>query len=193
MSVDGHRDEAPRATPTGTAGPRAEMDQPMPRPESTAGDTPARDPRREILAAASALLYEGGAGRPHDPAPRAALRLHGARDLPDLRRQGRSARRDPARGDRELTARLSRASGATRPERADAHPVQGDRALRARAPDPLPAHGGADARPGAADPERDRDAPATRRAARRLRAHGRDRDDRRGGVPPGASGRCCTA
>src|SRR5215468_7604651 len=33
----------------------------MPRPESTAGETPARDPRREILSAASALLYEGGA------------------------------------------------------------------------------------------------------------------------------------
>jgi AcrR family transcriptional regulator len=33
----------------------------MPRLESTAGDTPARDPRREILSAASALLYEGGA------------------------------------------------------------------------------------------------------------------------------------
>ena len=33
----------------------------MPQPESTAGDTPARDPRREILFAASALLYEGGA------------------------------------------------------------------------------------------------------------------------------------
>ena len=33
----------------------------MPQPESAAGDTPARDPRREILAAASALLYEGGA------------------------------------------------------------------------------------------------------------------------------------
>jgi AcrR family transcriptional regulator len=32
----------------------------MPRPESSAGDPPARDPRREILAAASALLYEGG-------------------------------------------------------------------------------------------------------------------------------------
>ena len=32
----------------------------MPRPESRAGDTPARDPRREILDAASALLYEGG-------------------------------------------------------------------------------------------------------------------------------------
>jgi len=33
----------------------------MPQPESTAGETPARDPRREILDAASALLYEGGA------------------------------------------------------------------------------------------------------------------------------------
>ena len=33
----------------------------MPQPETTAGDTPARDPRREILDAASALLYEGGA------------------------------------------------------------------------------------------------------------------------------------
>ena len=33
----------------------------MPRPESTARDTSARDPRREILSAASALLYEGGA------------------------------------------------------------------------------------------------------------------------------------
>ena len=32
----------------------------MPQPESAAGDAPARDPRREILAAASALLYEGG-------------------------------------------------------------------------------------------------------------------------------------
>jgi len=32
----------------------------MPQPESNAGETPARDPRREILAAASALLYEGG-------------------------------------------------------------------------------------------------------------------------------------
>jgi AcrR family transcriptional regulator len=32
----------------------------MPRPESTAGATPARDPRREILAAASSLLFEGG-------------------------------------------------------------------------------------------------------------------------------------
>jgi AcrR family transcriptional regulator len=32
----------------------------MPRPESNPGDTLARDPRREILAAASALLYEGG-------------------------------------------------------------------------------------------------------------------------------------
>lgn len=32
----------------------------MPRPESAAGDTPVRDPRREILSAASALLYEGG-------------------------------------------------------------------------------------------------------------------------------------
>lgn len=34
----------------------------MPRPRvSSEGETPARDPRREILAAASALLYEGGA------------------------------------------------------------------------------------------------------------------------------------
>jgi AcrR family transcriptional regulator len=33
----------------------------MPQPESAAGDTLARDPRREILSAASALLYEGGA------------------------------------------------------------------------------------------------------------------------------------
>src|SRR5688572_2648919 len=34
----------------------------MPRPgASSEGETPARDPRREILAAASALLYEGGA------------------------------------------------------------------------------------------------------------------------------------
>jgi AcrR family transcriptional regulator len=33
----------------------------MPRFESSAGETPARDPRREILTAASALLYEGGA------------------------------------------------------------------------------------------------------------------------------------
>jgi AcrR family transcriptional regulator len=33
----------------------------MAQPESSAGDTPARDPRREILAAASSLLYEGGA------------------------------------------------------------------------------------------------------------------------------------
>jgi AcrR family transcriptional regulator len=34
----------------------------MPRSEtSPSGDTPARDPRREILDAASALLYEGGA------------------------------------------------------------------------------------------------------------------------------------
>ena len=33
----------------------------MPRPESSAGDPSARDPRREILDAASALLYEGGA------------------------------------------------------------------------------------------------------------------------------------
>ncbi|HKA13985.1 MAG TPA: TetR/AcrR family transcriptional regulator [Myxococcota bacterium] len=33
----------------------------MPRPESNPGDAPARDPRREILDAASALLYEGGA------------------------------------------------------------------------------------------------------------------------------------
>jgi AcrR family transcriptional regulator len=33
----------------------------MPQPETTAGDTPARDPRREILDAASELLYEGGA------------------------------------------------------------------------------------------------------------------------------------
>jgi AcrR family transcriptional regulator len=33
----------------------------MPQPESATGDTPARDPRREILAAASSLLYEGGA------------------------------------------------------------------------------------------------------------------------------------
>src|SRR4029450_13423015 len=32
----------------------------MPEPDSTAGETPARDPRREILTAASALLYEGG-------------------------------------------------------------------------------------------------------------------------------------
>jgi AcrR family transcriptional regulator len=33
----------------------------MPRPRvSSEGETPARDPRREILAAASALLYEGG-------------------------------------------------------------------------------------------------------------------------------------
>src|SRR5262249_28376467 len=33
----------------------------MPRPRATSeGETPARDPRREILAAASALLYEGG-------------------------------------------------------------------------------------------------------------------------------------
>jgi AcrR family transcriptional regulator len=32
----------------------------MPQPDSMAGDTSARDPRREILAAASALLYEGG-------------------------------------------------------------------------------------------------------------------------------------
>ena len=34
----------------------------MPRPRvSSEGETPVRDPRREILAAASALLYEGGA------------------------------------------------------------------------------------------------------------------------------------
>ena len=33
----------------------------MPQTETTAGDTPARDPRREILDAASELLYEGGA------------------------------------------------------------------------------------------------------------------------------------
>ena len=33
----------------------------MPRPESSAGDSSARDPRREILDAASALLFEGGA------------------------------------------------------------------------------------------------------------------------------------
>lgn len=32
----------------------------MPRPESAAGEASARDPRREILSAASALLYEGG-------------------------------------------------------------------------------------------------------------------------------------
>jgi AcrR family transcriptional regulator len=32
----------------------------MPRPESAAGEASARDPRREILNAASALLYEGG-------------------------------------------------------------------------------------------------------------------------------------
>lgn len=32
----------------------------MPQPESAAGEAPARDPRREILSAASALLYEGG-------------------------------------------------------------------------------------------------------------------------------------
>jgi AcrR family transcriptional regulator len=33
----------------------------MPRPRATSeGETPVRDPRREILAAASALLYEGG-------------------------------------------------------------------------------------------------------------------------------------
>src|SRR5262245_27852781 len=36
------------------------MDETMPQPETTAGETPARDPRREILSAASALLYEGG-------------------------------------------------------------------------------------------------------------------------------------
>jgi AcrR family transcriptional regulator len=33
----------------------------MPQPETTAGETPARDPRREILDAASELLFEGGA------------------------------------------------------------------------------------------------------------------------------------
>jgi AcrR family transcriptional regulator len=32
----------------------------MPQPETNAGGTPARDPRREILSAASALLHEGG-------------------------------------------------------------------------------------------------------------------------------------
>src|SRR5262245_18903853 len=44
-----------------TPRPRAESETDMPQTEpSTAGEIPVRDPRREILDAASALLYEGG-------------------------------------------------------------------------------------------------------------------------------------
>ena len=68
--------------------------------------------RRAILDATEAILLEDGRGAPLHPQARAALRLHGAHDIPLFPRQGRPDRR-AARG--ALLAAL--AAPAPRPDR----------------------------------------------------------------------------